>query len=924
MRSLRVATVLGIVLLAQAAAATPNLSRNRRARAGARAGSWTLRPSRAGSRSCSSSSSCAAAEVYAAQKDSGASNAAAGQDAARRAGPERAAQAAVLALLAARNVDVLYQVQTAYNGIAVQASPALADELGNLPGVEAVHQISLELRSNANTVPLIGAAGGMAEHGPCGRGESASGVIDTGIDYVTRTSAAPAARRISRSREVLATNSRATRLRTRPGSASSTPRGRSCIRPRRSPGASTSREMRTPAQAAARRRIPTRIRRTARRRSAAATGRAPPARLPGTESNADGTTYAGPYDSATPFSTLRIGPGVAPKRSSTCCASSAAPARRGLTTQAIDWAVDPNGDGNPSDHLDVINMSLGSPTGSDDDPSAASSNNASAGGRDRRDPGSATAATSFYVSGSPGSATRAIATAATTDDQDITDGFEVVAPRVSCRCPTGFAQREASRPGRPRPGSRSPRTCTTRPRTSTAAVWTDAADKAAIAGKIVLVDWKKRPTRRSPLRLRQFARTMRRLAGAVGIIMVDTTRGSDTRSLGNAAIPGMYSTVDVGTPVEEPARLRDRDARLTNAFNNSAKLHVEGWNDTVSSFSSRGLQGRVNGLKPDLAAPGQGVFSIRRQHAQPGQEPERHVDGLAPRRGRHGAPEAGAPGLDGRGTERRWRSTRRRRTPSPASATRVTSTAPDASAPGRVNVPDALSTDAVAFVDGGSGAVSVSFGALQVAGLADVRADGQGRESRLLGCDVQRRLRSARRSRRCSAVSFPTAAASRQFAGQSATFRVALSVDSSQLRAVHESTVTETQATQLGVQPRHWLTEFNGLVTLTLRQARRCGSGLCGRPSRVEHEHDREHGGRSHLAGLDGAPLTGTGIDTGGADEQGLPPRLVSAFEHQGRSGEATLPAELARIRTRRGHQAGRRHVGREVERDADDLLLCQ
>ena len=34
-----------------------------------------------------------------------------------------------------------------------------------------------------------------------------------------------------------------------------------------------------------------------------------------------------------------------------------------VVIQAIDWALDPNGDGDFSDHLDVINMSLGSNDG---------------------------------------------------------------------------------------------------------------------------------------------------------------------------------------------------------------------------------------------------------------------------------------------------------------------------------------------------------------------------------------------------------------------------------------------------------------------------------------------------------------------------------------------------------------------------------
>lgn len=47
-----------------------------------------------------------------------------------------------------------------------------------------------------------------------------------------------------------------------------------------------------------------------------------------------------------------------------------------MTNQAIEWAVDPNGDGDFSDRLDVVNMSLGSSYGTAYDTSAVASDNA--------------------------------------------------------------------------------------------------------------------------------------------------------------------------------------------------------------------------------------------------------------------------------------------------------------------------------------------------------------------------------------------------------------------------------------------------------------------------------------------------------------------------------------------------------------------
>jgi minor extracellular serine protease Vpr len=94
-----------------------------------------------------------------------------------------------------------------------------------------------------------------------------------------------------------------------------------------------------------------------------------------------------------------------------------------LTSDAIEWAMDPNGDGDMSDHLDVINMSLGSPWGYPSDPSAISSNHAAQLG--------IVVATSAgnegdvpYITGAPGAASLAISTAASTKGGE-TLGIEV-------------------------------------------------------------------------------------------------------------------------------------------------------------------------------------------------------------------------------------------------------------------------------------------------------------------------------------------------------------------------------------------------------------------------------------------------------------------------------------------------------------------
>lgn len=98
-----------------------------------------------------------------------------------------------------------------------------------------------------------------------------------------------------------------------------------------------------------------------------------------------------------------------------------------LTSLAIEWAMDPNGDGDMSDHLDVINMSLGGPLGTPDDPSSISSNTAVANGivvvasagNENDVP---------YVTGAPAVAQNAISVAASIPGGRNWAHFQVTAP----------------------------------------------------------------------------------------------------------------------------------------------------------------------------------------------------------------------------------------------------------------------------------------------------------------------------------------------------------------------------------------------------------------------------------------------------------------------------------------------------------------
>src|SRR5205085_11909717 len=86
-----------------------------------------------------------------------------------------------------------------------------------------------------------------------------------------------------------------------------------------------------------------------------------------------------------------------------------------LVIQAIEWAMDPNGDGNFNDHLDVINMSLGANEGYADDPEDVAASNAAAVGV-LVCSAAGNAGDTFYVHSSPAAASGTLSCAATFND----------------------------------------------------------------------------------------------------------------------------------------------------------------------------------------------------------------------------------------------------------------------------------------------------------------------------------------------------------------------------------------------------------------------------------------------------------------------------------------------------------------------------
>ncbi len=310
--------------------------------------------------------------------------------------------------------------------------------------------------------------------------------------------------------------------------------------------------------------------------------------------NVDGTPYAGPYTPAAPLRDLRIGPGTAPRALLYALRVFGCGGGTNLTVPAIDWAIDPNNDDDFSDHLDVINMSLGSPFGSVTSASAVASDNAvlagvivvtSAGNN----------GDTFFISGAPGSGSRVIATAASADNN-------VAGLLVRVNVPGGISGFYNGGPALfgaipPIGGVTGNVVIGLDPADGAGPLTTDACspltNAGAVGGNIALVD---RGTCGFAIKVKNAQD-----AGAIGVIVANN-------------VAGVLNMVGVDPTIIIPAvsvSLADGNTFKANIATLNATLFPA--SDTVAAFSSRGPRRASSPvrLKPDITAPGLNITSVQ-------------------------------------------------------------------------------------------------------------------------------------------------------------------------------------------------------------------------------------------------------------------------------------------------------------------------
>jgi subtilisin family serine protease len=777
------------------------------------------------------------------------------------------AQQKVVAQLAALQLNdkVLYRVANVYNGIALIADASRIQDLTKLAGVKAVHLLPTYDRSNAASVPLIGSPTAWASYGITGTNVKI-GIIDTGIDYLHTNFGGPGT-----GYDVYTdTTSLAVT-----GAAGVFPSakvvgGYDFAGDGYKAGVTAPTPDPNPLDCAA------------------SKGGGHGSHVSGTAAgygvNADGTTYRGPYDNTVPFDTMRIGPGNAPGAQLYGLRVFGCTGSTNLVVQAVNYAIDPNGDSNFADHLDVINLSLGSSFGNDgtNNPDVVAINNAASVGVvpviSAGNSGDV-----YYIAGSPGSATRAVTVASSVDSTDVVDGFLVNSPAgIAGTYPASFS---ANYNWAASPAITGNVIYPLALADQSGCTAFSPAAAAVIAGNVVMLDWV--PTGSSTFPCGSATRANNaKAAGAIGAILVDNQSVFSTSIAGNTTLPEIFTNKPTGDTIKgqlTPGVVSTISVTLDGTLANSGKIVIPGRVDTVSTFTSRGPRVGDSALKPDVAAPGQTIFSTASGTGNKGET----LSGTS----------MAAPQVTGvmallREKNPTWTVEELKALLMNTANFDLYSGLTQAAPPifsvgrvgtGRVNAAGAITGTVIAYSNDNPGAVSISFGAVEVNGTATqtrtVHVSNKSNSAVTYNLSY-----SPDYTMPGVNYSFPDGSQVTVPANSSATFRVQLTATASSMTNASDPTTTSTQ---FGL-PRSYLDEASGLIVFT-------PTGAGQKLYLAVHAVVRPASAMGTMqTGLDFTAsnstvitLTGQGVNTGSSYPTDNV-SLVSAFELQGVSPALT------------------------------------
>ena len=322
-----------------------------------------------------------------------------------------------------------------------------------------------------------------------------------------------------------------------------------------------------------------------------------------------GATFTGNYAGLTKQNLLdmKVGPGMAPAASLYALKVFGCEGSTNYVLPALDWALDPNGDGNFSDHLDIVNLSLGEDETPVDDPENAVTDELTSHG-----------VTSVISSGNngdltdtggaPGNAVSSIAVASTVDSYQLRDGLKVDAPSSVAGISAGQMSADYDWPANgPTKKPVSGTVATIPGANADGCAPLSSAERARVKGKVAWLEWDDDDTTRVCGSVARSANV--KAAGAIGALFTSSLEVFGAGISGDDTIP-VFQLPASGT---DKLRASATAGTLKVTFDGKLQATIKDINDsitdTLSSFSSRGVHGSTGVVKPDVAAPGDTVAS---------------------------------------------------------------------------------------------------------------------------------------------------------------------------------------------------------------------------------------------------------------------------------------------------------------------------
>lgn len=593
----------------------------------------------------------------------------------------------------------------------------------------------------------------------------------------------------------------------------------------------------------------------------------------------DGSTFTGDYttlggmNSSDYQALFRIGPGMAPEATLYAYRVFGCAGSTDVVGDAIDMATDPNGDGDTSDHVDVINMSLGSDYASPQDGDSMLSNAASALGVSVV-AAAGNAGDLFDVAGSPGNAARVIGAAASVDAYSQIDSLHVSAP-VGIAGDYG-AERSIAYDWANDPDISGNVVALSDASNKDGCDPLSAGDATAVAGKIAFLEWTDDDTVR---RCGSAARSANVAdAGAIGAILADDEETFAAGITGSEVIPVVMVTKSAGDTIRGAL---GSGVTISGTTANSFDQLIPANDDKVAGFSSRGIR-EAGDLKPDVTGVGGSVFSAGSGTGDEGISESGTsmatpmVAGLSALvRSEHSGWNAEEVKADIMNTAEQDVFTGDNHS--------GTAYAPNRVGAGRIDAKAALDNNVLAYVTDDPGAVSASFGPLAVTAATTlhktikVANKGATSETYDTSYDALTSIPGANYSVSPSQVTVA--------AGASTTVTLTLAIDPTQLTKTIDPTVDRNQADL----PREYVADASGRVLFTPHDLAlpvlRVPVYSAPRPASVMTQPTSIHlpSGAVETAPL---ALSGQGVDQGTGLESIQ--SAVAGFELQATS--ATLP----------------------------------